>query len=198
MTPLPLPLPELWAAMLATYGHRWASAFGQQPDGVAAATWATGLAGLTGAQVSDGLRRCLTHGDGWPPTLPEFRRLCLGIPDIAAVRRELRDRDSRRSPFTLLAWSFLDAYAWRCASSRDAERMLVEAYAMACEAVMDGKPLPAAAPEVEHQGRPAPTPASPDQAARHMRDIAEALRLSPDEVALMGDDGMLKAGEGVV
>ena len=159
----PIPLPELWAAMLATYGHRWASAYGQNPDGVAAATWATGLADLTARQVAAGLRNCLTFGDGWPPTLPEFRGLCLGIPSLAAVQRELRATDTSRGPFARMVWDQLDAWAYRHADARAAERMLRDAYEAARERVMAGEKLPEpAAAELAHDTTAKPKPAIPE------------------------------------
>lgn len=60
------------------YGHRWRSNFGLADDG----TWRKGLAGLTPQQIGVGLVKCLERrprdGDeDWPPTLNEFRAMCL-------------------------------------------------------------------------------------------------------------------------
>lgn len=72
---------QLFARFQARYGHKWTS---QQttPDMVrlAVAEWADGLGDLT----ADQLRHGLAAWDGdWPPSLPEFRRACLGaeLPD---------------------------------------------------------------------------------------------------------------------
>lgn len=55
------------------YGHKWTSAYGETDDG----TWIKGLAGLSLEQISHGLRECLKRNDPWPPSLPEFRAMCV-------------------------------------------------------------------------------------------------------------------------
>lgn len=45
---------------------------------VAMDEWRRGLAGVTGEQIRRGLA---TWDAAWPPTLPEFRKACLGIAD---------------------------------------------------------------------------------------------------------------------
>lgn len=72
------------------YGHRWSAGYGERAvdrDGNltdVAKTWSSGLSGITGEQVAQGLRACVDRGvsgdtenAGWPPSLPEFRALCL-------------------------------------------------------------------------------------------------------------------------
>lgn len=67
------------------YGHRWQSTYG---SGIkngklteAAEDWRRGLKGITPQQIGKALEKCLDRGDAWPPSLPEFRRLCLGQHD---------------------------------------------------------------------------------------------------------------------
>ena len=67
---------ELWLRMARIYGHKWVSGFGESDDG----TWLTGLKELTPQQLADGLHRCIEGGEEWPPSLPQFRSLCLGLP----------------------------------------------------------------------------------------------------------------------
>lgn len=60
------------------YGHRWTSSYGEKDDG----TWLTGLADVTVEQIKIGLEKCRTRKiqpgrEDWPPTLTEFRGLCL-------------------------------------------------------------------------------------------------------------------------
>lgn len=62
----------LWLRMTEIYGHRWTSAHGETPT----ALWSTALSGLSGDQVKRGLLACLTNGDAWPPSLPEFLAWC--------------------------------------------------------------------------------------------------------------------------
>jgi len=78
----------LWAKMGRIYGHKWAS-IAESDDG----TWLKGLQGLTPEQLATGLTKCLTRTDTWPPTLIEFRNLCLpttedlDLPDVHAAYR---------------------------------------------------------------------------------------------------------------
>lgn len=74
---------NLWERMTHIYGHRWTSAYGEAAvhDGElsdTAKTWASGLRGVTGDQLADGLRACVERVDPWPPSLPEFVALCKG------------------------------------------------------------------------------------------------------------------------
>ncbi len=74
---------NLWERLTHLYGHKFSAAFGESaanPDGSlteVAHTWAGGLRGITGAQLAVGLRQCILSGTEWPPSLPEFRAMCL-------------------------------------------------------------------------------------------------------------------------
>ncbi|MFA4660196.1 hypothetical protein P2A10_17530, partial [Xanthomonas perforans] len=76
--------------MAEIYGTRWTSGFGADPSTGAGSTWAKGLAGVTAQQLGAGLTACIAAADPWPPTLPEFRARCLGVPSLAQVSNELR------------------------------------------------------------------------------------------------------------
>lgn len=127
--------------MAEIYGHRWTSAFGETADDAGAGeTWAKGLAGITPEQLRDGLLACVVSADPWPPTLPEFRARCLGIPPLAQVRLELRG--NTRSRFTLQVWQGIDSYRFKQAPSEQSDRLLRDAYELAREHVMRGGALP--------------------------------------------------------
>ena len=49
--------------------------FGEADDG----TWLTGLRELLPEELARGVRAYINRTDAWPPSLPEFRALCLGI-----------------------------------------------------------------------------------------------------------------------
>lgn len=72
-------MPLRWAAELmkrlrALYGVKFDQAWGNlKPDEIPA-LWADQLAGLTGQEIAVGLAACRDRE--WPPTIPEFRRLC--------------------------------------------------------------------------------------------------------------------------
>jgi hypothetical protein len=61
------------------YGHKWVSSYGADvdPDRV----WQATLSDLSPDQIKHGLRRCTQDMLDWPPSAPEFRKLCLGVED---------------------------------------------------------------------------------------------------------------------
>lgn len=60
--------------MAGIYGHRWTSSYGESDED---GTWAVGLSGLTGRDLARGLNDCMKREGEWPPTLPQFRRMCM-------------------------------------------------------------------------------------------------------------------------
>ena len=63
---------RLWERMTEIYAHKWTSVYGVEPVD----TWVRGLSDMEPDDIAKGLEACLTNGDGWPPSLPEFRQLC--------------------------------------------------------------------------------------------------------------------------
>lgn len=162
---------RLWQHMAEVYGHRWTSAYGDDAGASAGQTWARGLCGLSRAQIGAGLKAALASAEEWPPTLPRFRAMCFGIPAFAAVRAEVNARDSRRSPFAVLAWSKLDAQRYRMADSDKADRLLREAYDLATEFVIRGGALPEPAVEIEAPKEEPHVPAPVECAQRNISAI---------------------------
>lgn len=73
---------HLWKRMLSIYGYKWASHMGLSTDAKghlsdAAKTWQQGLSGLGIDQVKIGFDMLISKSCEWPPSLPEFRKLCL-------------------------------------------------------------------------------------------------------------------------
>ena len=72
-------MPKKWIAALflklqSIYGHRWTVSF-QGIEEMAMREWAIGLADMT----PEAIRRGIDNLNGeWPPTLPEFKKLCTG------------------------------------------------------------------------------------------------------------------------
>lgn len=165
--------------MTAIYGARWVSAMGASPEDaagkltVAGDTWAQGLAGLTGDQLACGLRACVHAGDGWPPSLPEFRLSCMGVPTIADTRHNLREKFEDFHPFTLMVYRRLDYWNYQRAEIRQGEKMLLEAYEEARAAVLRGEPMPQKPQLVTHTPQ-APKPADPEIARRAINEMREA------------------------
>lgn len=162
----------LWVRMAEIYGHRWTSAYGDNPNEGAALTWAKGLGGITPRQLADGLRSCIASSEPWPPTLPEFRGYCLGIPALAEIRHELHTSTPTRSLFATLVWQGIDGYAFRLASREQGDRMIRDAYEMAREHVMRGGELPGASAGEITQEKPEIKVADPEVAKAHLAEIA--------------------------
>lgn len=161
---------RLFERMASLYGHRWASQYGVAFTGIAADTWASALSGITPQQIADGLRACVAEGDEWPPAAPRFRAMCLGIPSYATVKLESTRPGEQRSRFTRSVWLKVDSYAHRHASVRDADKMLKDAYDIACEEVMHGVPLPEQPVALIEQVKP-PKPVLPEtreERAKHL------------------------------
>lgn len=87
----------VWQLMSSLYGHKWVSSYGAEvdPDRV----WGATLYGLSEPQVRQGMRQCVDQALEWPPSAPEFRRLCTGTSSvqweharIAAADREFQHR----------------------------------------------------------------------------------------------------------
>jgi hypothetical protein len=180
---------RFWARMVAIYGHKWASAYGdacEADDGkltVAGDTWQRGLTGVTEYQIADGLESCLTSADPWPPTLPAFRALCLGIPGLTAVLREINaylrrgaPGDLDPTPFVRLVWMHLDTYRLRHADVDKGDRLIRAAYDVAREAVMRGEPLPEPPVAAIEAAKPEkPKPADPAVVAAELAKVRELL-----------------------
>lgn len=75
------------------YGHKWTSSFGEKDDG----TWLKGLSDVSVEQIKHGLEKIRVSDEGWPPSLPEFRTLCL-VAHAEQVRKPYR-------PDRSLPWS---------------------------------------------------------------------------------------------
>jgi len=133
-------LDNFWVRMGALYGHTWTSQFGVHPDGLAADTWATALAGVTPSQVAHGMREALAAGGEFPPSAPRFRAMCFGIPSFAQTRLAVAAKEC--SPFVRQVWSNLDTYRFSRADQSHADRMLKDAYELARDHVMRGGELP--------------------------------------------------------
>lgn len=159
--------------MAEVYGPRWTSAFGDDAGKGAGLTWAKGLAGLSLDQISTGVEAALVSADGWPPTLPEFRAMCLGIPSLNFVRNSINDRTL---PFVRLVWMRMDGFQFRQAPADRAENILRGAYELAREYVMRGGELPNGPVAAIAEQKPVkPTRASPETAKAACDQIAEVI-----------------------
>ena len=72
---------EVWLLMTRLYGHKWTAQFGDQVDPGNA--WAASLKGVSKEQVKHGLNCLVLNGAEWPPSAPEFRKLCTGADEVS-------------------------------------------------------------------------------------------------------------------
>lgn len=63
---------RIWSRMTEIYGHRWASAMGEAPT----ESWSMAIGQLSHDELKRGLRACMTSGEAWPPSLPQFVAMC--------------------------------------------------------------------------------------------------------------------------
>lgn len=139
---------DFWKQMGAMFPGKWEREHGMVPlkkDGsltIAGATWAQVLKGRSRALHARGMACCLSEGRDWPPTPGRFLTMCLDIPVMAAVEREMAP-GRPQSGFTVLVRSLLDLHVYASADHGSQQRrMLEEAYTRAVQHVVDGNPLP--------------------------------------------------------
>jgi len=87
------------------YGHKWTSASGEEPD--SDGIWAAGLMDVPWLRIQHGFDQLINKGYKWPPSLPEFRDLCLDIehtvnvarpPSVEATREKLIGIEQKKTP----------------------------------------------------------------------------------------------------
>lgn len=155
-----------------------------------AETWAKGLAGLSPQQIAAGIETCIASALAWPPELPTFRAMCLGIPSFDVVDSEITAPGSTKTAFARLVWSKVaDPYGYGNANGSKQERMRRAAYDLAVEHVMRGGELPAEPVAVITQKAPKPQgiPVSAESRSRHLQALPGEL-YSPRTAAV--EDGI--------
>ena len=78
---------RIFTRMAHLYGSRWTSQHeGADAAVLAMATWKAGLAGVDDFSIKRAIETCVNGGGEWPPSLPTFRALCVGMQGEAAER----------------------------------------------------------------------------------------------------------------
>jgi hypothetical protein len=180
-------LSELWLGMIGAFGRSWTSTRGELPvddDGELTLTggiWQRGLIGIDDAMVRRGFEACLTRADEWPPSLPAFRSMALGVPSLAQVKADLRANavNNDRAPFTRMVWQYLDSYRFARADSETADRLLRDAYELAHQYVMMGGPLPEGSLAIAPPPAEPRTEAKPETVEACMAEIQRHLNTLP-------------------
>lgn len=138
-------LDKLWIKMAEFYGHRWTSSFGVIAD--PEHTWAKVLAGVTGAQLANGMHALMDRPAefDWPPPANVFRDLCLqvkGLPSEAQAWDEARS-GTYSHPAVRIAAEATSTYDLHTSESNDkALRQRFERnYAIVMRRAQTGQPL---------------------------------------------------------
>ena len=97
------PVNWLPRAMVATLQDRFAAMYGSRFQSLIRSpreadiwseTWAAGLAGVGPQELRRGYDACLVDHPDWPPTLGQFRELCIRKPHPSHVPRIQAPRDT--------------------------------------------------------------------------------------------------------
>ena len=139
--------------MTLIYGHAWVSRYGDSIESPGGAVWGRALAELTPNQIRIGIEACEQSASEWPPSVPKFRALALGIPSLAKARHQVGT--SEQTAFRRVLWRYIDSFQFRQATKKDADRMLNEAYELAVEAVLAGEKMPESDLAISHDAEAA-------------------------------------------
>lgn len=91
--------PEGWVERIfqrlaAMYGRKFADAWNGVPQASVKAVWQEGLAGYSPDEIRRGLAECMKRD--WPPTLPEFLKMCRPAMDYEAAYVEACEQINKR------------------------------------------------------------------------------------------------------
>lgn len=201
--PLALPLLEsLWRTMVQTYGHRWTANFGVKPTPDHA--WAKHLTGLSGRQIANGLAQLSTlESDGWPPSAPQFRAICLQVPGLPtedeAWEQALRGVYGHEA--VRIAAKATGTYDLRTAKLHDKalRKVFSRNYAIVKARAAMGKPLDGEIPKAIEHAQKTPMQRQFAHSHREARDLLMAQGLPTDpkqaRALLLAKMGIHRAGQ---
>lgn len=70
--------------MTSMYGHKWTSAHGVDVD--SEGVWSKALTGVSPRKIGEGMSLLTQKGEEWPPSAPQFRKMCLLGEDTPAQK----------------------------------------------------------------------------------------------------------------
>lgn len=120
--------------MSVIYPYKWAGQFpGAEAIVVAKSEWMEGLDDLTLEQIRKGIARCRKEGGEFPPSIPEFRKLCLptnediGILDEEEAYQQLCAKEYRHQLVKEIS-RCIDEYSWRMMSFKEGRKRFKVVY----------------------------------------------------------------------
>ena len=134
----------LFIWMAAVYGRTWTGQYAGETAKVASAAWGDGLFDLTDEHLEAGKRATLKRYGDWPPSLPEFRRLCLELGGDADALLAAMNQD-RDHPIGRYIVAGISSWDWNHMTTEALEKRcragLEEARRRAEEDALENPPL---------------------------------------------------------
>lgn len=194
---------DLWGVMLALYGVKWSSQFGEKTD--VTGQWAQTLSGLSRGQIAFAIDAIRKSGRVWPPSAPEFRAMCLSpqlnAPTTEAAyamaleyqRGEVAAKDLHPMVYHTITKN-LDGYQFKRLAMEKAQEAFRFAYKATIEHVATGRQLnrfepPAAL--ISH----ATAIANPEEAEKSrakLMNMFKTERKEPKTIEQLADDARLE------
>ena len=119
----------LWLRMGELYDVKWTNSHGEKDQND---TWLKGLKDLTPEMIGDGLTGCLNQYKAWPPTLMQFRDLCLGIPDKALLKHQVVNGAQSNDPMVKKMRALIGSWNLSHCTYAELDRMVESAYKELC------------------------------------------------------------------
>jgi len=175
--------------MVFIFGHRWSSQYGAEVADASgtltacADTWGRALAGIPPARIGTVLaelsRSTKTTGQdvGWPPSLPEFYRLCTddgGAAPDPGTAYQLALRGDYTHDAVRLAAAAVGSYDLRTLPERVTRPVFLHHYGQLLDRLRRGEPLPQRQPRAL-QSRTTAAPSTPEVRQREMEKIRRVL-----------------------
>ncbi len=125
---------KLFAQLTVIYPYKFAGQFNDAAVlPIAKSEWGKGLRDLTQEQIERGLHLCRTCERDWPPSISEFRKMCLptakelGVLDRQEALQSFLRKDFS-NPIVEAVKYELDGFAFRRANVKEANEMFYKAY----------------------------------------------------------------------
>lgn len=180
---------DLWGAMIALYGGRWTSQFGEPVD--ISGQWRETLRGVTREQIESALEALRTSGRPWPPTAPEFRAMCVDgtrslSPEVAYAqlleyqRGEITAQQLDRLIYHAINRN-MDYYQFKLLPMDKAMDAFKFAYRAAIEQAATGREIVTAPPPAPALPMGEPRVVSPEMVEQERMKIFAMLDTRPEE-----------------
>jgi len=175
-------LPERWVErlferMLLDYGKKFADQWGGADTDALIAHWSRELAGYSGAELKRGLDALSTRE--WPPTLPEFKKLCRRPLDATAAYYEAVAGTQERANGKYGKWSHPAIYWAAMPLSFDLREQTYSQIKTRWEAALNEQLDKGEWPEIPQPmvALPAPgkTKTSREEAAQRLKDLGATM-----------------------